>query len=217
MAATRKKVSRKPGRDQARSRILAAALHLFRTRGVEHVTFGDVAKRARASRPLVYFYFPTFEVLIKEAVLAGLEELRPRFGAAIAGARSGLEATEAIGRTYLAFQLEKPDLFFICMAAGSRARAGDGDTDLDRRLRAADEAVMDVFTGVLERGMKDGSVTREAGAPLMIALCLWAMTHGLAQFSATQGVSLQQLYGTTPRDVVEAGLGLLRRAIRAKG
>lgn len=203
-------------RAAARARILSAALRLFRERGVEHVTFGDVARKARASRPLVYFYFPTRHALILEAHLAGLQGLHARFRAAAATGRTGLAATESIGRAFLAYHDEAPDLFHICSLAAPPRRGSPSDDPLVAAVERETQAVMDLFVGVIERGQRDGSISRAAGAPLVIALSLWGLTHGLSQLAHTQREALTETYRIPPPALLEAGIALLTRALAGR-
>lgn len=212
MPAVRKK--RAVGsKEAARGRILAAAIHLFHHRGIENVTFGEVAKRARLSRPLVYFYFPDLHSLLLEAVLLALQKLHTRFLAAAATGRNGLEATQAIGRAYLAFHAEEPELFFLCMAVGPSRRGTGKPSALERLLETEERAVMAVLVGCVERGMKDRSVRADLESPLAVSLCLWALSHGLAQCSSSQREVIEADYGVSPTAFLETGLGLLTRAL----
>ena len=204
---------RREDRERTVARIVSAALALFRAKGIGNVTYGDVARRARISRPLVYFYFPEMQHLLAECLLTALADLGVRFAAAVKTGRTGLESTEAIGRAYLQFHRERPDLFFICTAVNPR-RVPDDASDLNARLEAADHAVMGLLTGSIERGMKDGSIRKDAGPTTLVALCLWSMTHGMAQFTSLQAENLATNYGTEPKALLEQGMDLLRAALR---
>ena len=96
-------------RERARQKILAAATHLFAERGLEDVTYGDIAKDSGLSRPLVYFYFPNQESLIQETFLTACQRLQERFVAAVSKASNGSESLMAIGRAYLQFHDDCPE------------------------------------------------------------------------------------------------------------
>ena len=204
-----------PNREAARGRILAAAVYLYHRHGIEAVTFGQVARRARLSRPLVYFYFPDQRSLLLEAVLEALVRLRRRFEAVAGAAADGLQATRALGRAYLDYHTEEPAYFHLCMAAGPARRSSPRSSALERLLVQEEQAVMGLLVGCVERGMADGSIRRDRGSPLVLSLCLWALTHGLAQCSESQQVVLAD-YGVTPPDLLRAGLDLLTSALQVK-
>ncbi|MEQ9298314.1 MAG: TetR/AcrR family transcriptional regulator [Cyclobacteriaceae bacterium] len=65
-------------RDQARDKIMSAALQLFGTNGYEATTISQIAKAAGYSKGLLYNYFDSKEDLLKELVASlskGEEEL----------------------------------------------------------------------------------------------------------------------------------------------
>jgi TetR/AcrR family transcriptional regulator, transcriptional repressor for nem operon len=66
-----------PGhREEARARILAAVGRGFRKRGYGGIGVDGLAKEAAVTSGALYGHFPSKEAAFKEAVLAGLDELR---------------------------------------------------------------------------------------------------------------------------------------------
>jgi hypothetical protein len=51
---------------------------------------------------------------------------------------------------------------------------------------AGDEAVGTVVQ-VIETGIRDGSICANVGDPLLLALSLWAFTHGIIQIAMAKG------------------------------
>jgi AcrR family transcriptional regulator len=75
-----KKAKRKPSRRQenkekTKQRILAAALHLFRTKGVENTTAKEISKRAKIAEGTLFNYFPTKEDLSLYFFQKGTDDL----------------------------------------------------------------------------------------------------------------------------------------------
>lgn len=206
---------RQEDRDRARSRILAAATALFHRHGIDRVTFGAVAKKARLSRPLVYFYFPDKRALFVEACLLAGQQLGERFLAASTGAPTGLDAVEAIGRAYVAFQEEEPALFFLLMAHTPTDRAKLAGDSPEACMAQQELAVMNLVTGSVKRGIADGSIRPDVGDPLTVALCLWGFTHGLAQLGATQRATIEDFHGTPIARFRDTGFQTLRRSLQA--
>ena len=214
MGTKKKARPRRQGdRERARARIIAAATQLFHRHGIENVAYGDIARKARLSRPLVYFYFPDLRTLLLEAVEAATLRLGERFTRAVQGAPNGLAATVAIGRAYLACHEEDPESFFLCMAAGPSRHPADTRKEIDQRLTATSQAVMNILVREVQRGQRDGSIDPKAGPPLMIALCLWSLSHGLAQFTTTQAATLRDEYHVRTGDFLAAGMKLLTHAL----
>ncbi|MBC7123931.1 MAG: helix-turn-helix transcriptional regulator, partial [Pseudothermotoga sp.] len=59
----------------ARERILEAAKAAFSERGFDGVSMEEIAQRAGVRKPLIYYYFPSKEVLFEEVWNRALEEL----------------------------------------------------------------------------------------------------------------------------------------------
>ena len=206
---------RQEDREKARSRIIAAATGLFYRHGVEKVTFGAIAKKARLSRPLVYFYFPDKRSLFVEACLRAGRALGERFVQAATAAKTGLDAVEAIGRAYVAFHEEEPELFFLLMANTANDRKLlEGDSP-EACLARQEFDVMGLVTAAVKRGIADGSIRPDVGDPLTVALCLWGFTHGLAQLGATQRATIENFHGTPISRFRDTGFATLRRSLQA--
>ncbi len=202
-------------RERRRAQILEAATGLFAKRGVENVTFGDIARKTRLSRPLIYFYFPDQRTLFLEAVLRAHTRLLTRFEAAIAAGKTGLDQIENIGRAYAAFHLEEPDAFQVCTAFDARpALPADGD-DLTRRLVESESRLHGLCVQALENGRCDGSIRTDIGQAAVLGMVLWGCVHGLAQLAATRGDVLRLEAGLTPAACLDAGFVLLRTALRS--
>ncbi len=205
-------------RDAAKARrcILDAAVQLFHQRGLDQVTFGDVARRARLSRPLVYFYFPDMRTLLLEAVLLGTRERRQRFDAAVNAKLNGLEEAAALGRAYLQFHFDRPALFFLCMATGPRLGGPGEPAPLERLLLNEEQGAMDLVARAVARGIQDGSIRPDVGNPKTVALSLWGLSHGLAQCSSAQGQLMEQHYQVPVPVFLETGFALLTQSLAAQ-
>src|SRR5438067_13326836 len=82
--------------EEARDRIHAVALSLFRKKGFDATTMRDIAAAAEVALGAAYYYFPSKDAIVlayyertnrksteqTEAVLAGTEDVRGRLGAA---------------------------------------------------------------------------------------------------------------------------------------
>src|SRR5512133_1754997 len=83
-----------------RKAILDAAEKTIASRGLENTNFGEIAKRSKLSRALIYVYFPKREDLIHAVCERGLQMLLDRFNELVAKPASGLEHTIALGHAY---------------------------------------------------------------------------------------------------------------------
>lgn len=215
MPKTRKAPTRREA-DKARSRIqiLDAAARLFAERGLESVAFGDIARAAGISRPLIYFHFKDRDELFLETVLRSHQQLHARFVAAVAEESEPIAQAEAIGRAYERFFRESRGEFVLmsCFEAAAGSRTFEGP--LVEQIRFHGHAMIELIVSVLARGRKEGGVRRDLGDPLKSALCLYAFTHGLLQMTASAGDHLQEQHGVRPAELIEQGFALLRAALR---
>lgn len=204
-----------PERELRRQQIIDAAVRIFAERGVENVTFGDIAKAAKLSRPLVYFYFPDLQSLFLECLLVASRELHRRFQLAARQNRNGLEQIMDIGHTYVRFATEEPALF-QCLAHNESMQPPEQlESPLHDECSALFDGIMGVMVAALQKGQRDGSIRSDLGDPGKVAICLWGLTHGLIQLHATKQPSIEEKLGSPFAELPEFGLGLIRRSLAA--
>jgi AcrR family transcriptional regulator len=204
-----------PDREQRRQEIIRAAIRLFSERGVENVTFGDIAKAARLSRPLVYFYFPDLDTLFTEAVIVGVNKVHQRFLSAARPAMNGLEQIMAIGAAYVQFARDEPQLFQLLAHKETKQSGTETEHPLEQECHQRFGDIMALLVAALQKGITDGSIRSDIGEPTKVAVCLWGLTHGLIQVAFNQQPTIQRKIGPAGDDLPDFGLNLLRRSLAA--
>jgi hypothetical protein len=53
---------------------------------------------------------------------------------------------------------------------------------------------MGVLVEAIQMGLADGSIRRDIGQPMMLAVSLWAFTHGVIQLAMAKGEDLARLH-----------------------
>lgn len=202
-----------PEREIRRQQIIDAAVRLFAERGMENVTFGDIAKAAKLSRPLVYFYFPDLQSLFFETLLVACIEVHRRFQAAARPNLSGLDQMLAIGRAYVSFAQERPELFHCLAHNESKQPPEELDHPLHQQCTGIFDAIMGLMVAALHKGMRDGSIRADLGDPGKVAICLWGMTHGLIQLSVTKQPTIDEKLGAPFTNMPDFGLGIIQRSL----
>lgn len=202
-------------RERARHKIVSAATDLFATRGLQDVTYGDIARRSRLSRPLIYFYFPTPEELIQETFVVACGRLQERFQNAIAGTKSGCDAVEAIGRAYLQFHEDCPSEARLMMLEGAQCHPSGPSGSATARLMDQKKDIIALVAAQVERGRADGSIRRDDSSPVVVALNLWAFVHGLGQLRSQLGWAIEGVHGVSLADFVTHGFRLIGEALQA--
>jgi AcrR family transcriptional regulator len=207
---------REEEKEERRQAILDAAEKVIARDGWEATNFGEIAKRARLSRSLVYFYFPTRDELFHAICGRGLADMEKRFAKAAASERTGLDQVMAIGQAYYEFSLAEP-LYFKVLA-DYQAR------DVDPAHECANEAeahghgrqCLTIVAQVLGQGLDDGSIRKSIGDPRSTAISVWAFTHGLIQIASRKEAMLKEDFGLTAAKAMEHGFGLLRGSLAAR-
>src|SRR3954465_4179408 len=95
-----KNAGRRPGADERREQVLAAAIHEFAEFGFHAARTAGIAERAGISQPYIYALFPNKKVLF----LACLEQvgtrIRPAFASAVRPSSTPSEALSQLGAAY---------------------------------------------------------------------------------------------------------------------
>lgn len=204
---------REEEKERRRAEILDAAERLYATKGWEAVAVDQVARSARLSRALVYVYFKD-----KEDLLFGIGEramltLRDRFVAALAQPASGREKIESIGRAYMGYAHEFPHYFDFCARFQSHAANAEPRTN-EGGCQIAGDQVIGTVVRAIEIGIADGSIRADIGDPLLLAMSLWAFTHGIIQLAMAKASELARRGIATPR-FADYAFGLLREMMQS--
>ena len=203
---------REEEKGRRRTEIIDAAEALYAELGWDAVTMGSVAKKARLSRALIYFYFRDKNDLLLAIAERALSDLREQFIAAAAALPLGIDKVQAIGRTYVLFQQEKPYRFDACSRFHAHQAAGQPTDDA---CAAAGDEVIAVIVQALVQGQADGSIREDIGNPVQICVMLWAFTHGLIQIGTNKAPEIARL-GVEVSQLMEGSFSMLRHMLTAK-
>jgi TetR/AcrR family transcriptional regulator len=203
---------REEEKERRRAEMVDAAGALYAERGWDAVTMENVAKKARLSRALLYVYFQDKNDLLFAICERALLELRSRFVKAAESHRVGIDQVHAIGRAYVLFQQEKPWMFDACTRFQAHQAAGE---PAEAATSAAGDAVIAVLVQALLHGQADGSIRKDLGAPVQVAVMLWAFTHGLVQVATNKAREIARM-GVDAPQLMEGSFGMLRYMLAAK-
>jgi TetR/AcrR family transcriptional regulator len=180
---------REEEKERRRAEILDAAEALYARKGWDALTMDQVARSARLSRALVYVYFRDKEDLLFAIGERAMRVLHERFVAAIGAHVSGMDQVEAIGRAYMGYAHEFPHYFDFCSRYQSHSTTADPSSNEGACLIGGDQAI-GTLVQAIETGIRDGSIRANIGNPLMLAITLWAFTHGIIQLAMAKGSDL---------------------------
>lgn len=181
-----------------REALIEAALDLIAKTGPAGFTFAEAARAAGVSPAAPYRHFRDRDALMADIAQRGFE----RFGADLRrawddGKPDPLSAFKNVGRAYLAFARAEPAYY----AAMFEARLPSGvNRELDQ---AADQA----FAVIRQASEVLSAKLPQKNRPpaLMMALHVWALSHGVASLFA-RGDAGRRSLPMPPEDLLEAGI-----------
>ena len=166
-------MTRKEQKEERRQAILMTALTLFVERGYHETKIGDIAAAVPMSVGLMFHYFESKEVLLKELV---------SMGANYTGSVSKVptDDPEAFFSAFLKqlfeFASTQPWVFYMFVLMGQARKAG-----MPEEVRAIAEQVNTASktADIIRKGQKSG-VFREGDA-LSLSVTFWAAVQGIME------------------------------------
>ena len=183
-----------------REALLDAALVLIAERGPGGFTFAEVARAAGVSAAAPYRHFRDRNALIAEIAKQGFERFAAALEAACQSGRSDpVVAIENCGRAYLTFARREPAAFAAMFEPGFPL---EEDSEL---LRASDNAFA-VLRRAAEAACAAWRGTGTRPPPMMVALHIWALSHGIAALFVGRTDAMRRKLPMAPEQLLEAGL-----------
>ena len=195
-------------KERRRTEIVDAAAVLYAEKGWDAVTMDQVARSARLSRALLYVYFRDKEELLFALGERAMKLQLERFTEAVARHARGADQVEAIGRSYMAYAMEFPHYFDACARFHAHSMSPDPGSN-EGACAAAGDAVLGVVVAAINTGIADRSIRADIGDPMLVAVTLWAFTHGVIQLAMAKGTDLARL-GISLPVFSEYSLSLMR-------
>ncbi|HPN06859.1 MAG TPA: TetR/AcrR family transcriptional regulator [Hyphomonadaceae bacterium] len=148
-----------------RAALIEEALKRLESGPAEALSLREVARNVGVSATAVYRHFPDKAALLDALCAVADERLADAFEKAMAKAKPGRDAFNAMGRAYVRFALANPSLFRQMMST----KPGKGDIPASRGRE------------ILARGIADlGGPDASKSVQDIRRLRAWSMVHGLA-------------------------------------
>lgn len=188
-----------------REALIDAALTLIGEKGPAGFTFADAARLAGVSPAAPYRHYRDRDALMADVARRGFELFEKRLTRAWnGGAPDALRALRGLGDAYLDFARDEPAYYAAMFEAGVVADAAP-------ELKLASNRAFDVLKGAAEAIA--GNLPPEGRPPpLMIALHIWALTHGVASLFG-RGDAARRKIPMPPRELLEAGVLVYLRGL----
>ena len=178
--------------------LVRAALDLIAQKGPAGFTFADAARWAGVSAAAPYRHYRDREELLSDVARQGFEKFEQQLAAAWDdGTPDPQTAFARLGKAYLAFARSEASYYSAMFEAGV-------PLDANPELRAAGDRAFSVVRRACEAVA--ALLPKEKRPPaLMMALHVWALSHGIASLFA-RGDGAQRPLPMTPEDLLEAGV-----------
>jgi len=192
-----------------REALIDAALALVADKGPAAFTIAEAARLAGVSPAAPYRHFRDAEALLAEVALRGFE----RFAAALSaawqeGRPDAVRAFMALGRAYLTFASDEPAYYATMFEARIAVESYPA-------LLTAGDRAFSILRDAAER--LTAALPPERRPPsLMMALHVWALSHGIAALFVRPTPSRRKL-PMSPDDLLEAGVLIYLQSLGLAG
>jgi AcrR family transcriptional regulator len=194
-----------PKAEETRTRILDAALRLFRDRGFEQTTMREVAAEAGVATGGAYYYFRSKEELVMAFYLRTSDEAREKFAEAIGATKDLKKRLRAMIDLKFEQFAEHRELMVALLKAGVDPR--DPLSPFGDETKEVRDATIAWYTRAVEGS--DVTITKDL-APYVPRL-LWLYHMGLIYFWIVDTSPEQR----RTRRLIEATLDLVIQLLRA--
>ena len=192
-----------------REALIQGVLDLIAEKGPAGVTIADAARAAGVSSAAPYRHFRDREALLAEVARRGFEQFEAQLaGAWNRGEPDPISALGRMGAAYLGFARAEPAYYAAMFEAGVPG-------DVDPALRQAGDRAFGVGREAAERVV---ALVPPAQRPpaLMVALHVWALTHGIASLFGRADAARRPL-PMSPEDLLEAAVLVYLRGFGLAG
>ncbi|WP_456095377.1 TetR/AcrR family transcriptional regulator [Pseudothermotoga hypogea] len=184
----------------ARERILEAAKAAFSERGFDGVSMEEIAQRAGVRKPLIYYYFPSKEVLFEEVWNRALEELENHIFKEVENENYYVRKIKRFLRAYIDFVTSRKVLSKVIEKERASVLDESGQGDVWKRLKRRYDDFLNRVAQLIEEGKKNELVNPEIDsqtAAKLITEALAASTTSGSVLKSIESFILSGLMGRT--------------------
>jgi AcrR family transcriptional regulator len=185
--------------------LLRAALELIAQKGPGGFTFAEAARWAGVSPAAPYRHFRDRDELLASIALRGFHQFEAVLARAWDDGRPDVfVALDRLGRGYLEFARVEPAYYSAMFEAGIPLATNS-------ELREAGERAFAVLRGAAEK-LCAQAPARNRPPALMVALHIWAMSHGIASLFG-RGDAARRALPMSPEELLEAEVLIYLRGL----
>jgi AcrR family transcriptional regulator len=185
--------------------LIRAALELIAQKGPAGFTFAEAARWAGVSPAAPYRHFRDRDELLADVARRGFDQFEAALSRAWDGGRPDpFTAFDRVGRAYLHFAKSEPAYYSAMFEAGIPLES-------DPELREAGERAFAVLRTATER-LVATMPAKERPPVLMMALHIWALSHGIASLFG-RGDAARRPLPMSSEDLLEAAVLVYLRGL----
>ncbi|WP_461791143.1 TetR/AcrR family transcriptional regulator [Pseudothermotoga sp.] len=184
----------------AREKILEAAKAAFSEKGFDGVSMEEIAQRAGVRKALIYYYFPSKEVLFEEVWNRALEELENHIFREVEGESYYVRKIKMFLRAYIDFVTSRKVLSKVIEKERASVMDESGEGDVWKRLKRRYDAFLNRVAQLIEEGKKSELINPELDSQTTARLITEALVATASSGSAVQSIEsfiLSGLMGKT--------------------
>lgn len=164
-------------KEQRREDIIAAASHVFCTKGLENATMDEIAKHAELSKATLYLYFKNKEELFLAVLLIVVDEFCNTIEASQKAENTCTENLHAMGRAYVDFYLKFSDYLKMLNRLEPVDEVMFEKYEISYDLASGNNRIWEIVCKPIIDGIEVG-VFKPDTNPIEIALSLWMSSIG---------------------------------------
>ncbi len=161
-------------KEELKALILDAARKLFVKKGIEQTTIRNIADSIDYSVGTVYVYYKDKNSILNDLHSQGFAQLISNMSV-LANVSEPMERLKALGRLYMKFALENPDMYdlmFIMKAPIEFLK------DREQEQWNEGKATFDFLTGTVTQCMEAGYFKGHSVLP--VSFLIWSVVHGMS-------------------------------------
>ena len=192
-----------------REALIRAALNLIGEKGPAGFTFAEAARWAGVSPAAPYRHYRDRDELLSDVAKRGFDQFEQALARAWNdGKPKPSDAFDRLGKTYLEFARTEPAYYSAMFESGI-------PLDTNPELRDAGERAFNVLRQATEV-MIATMPAKNRPPVMMMALHIWALSHGIASLFG-RGDAASRKLPMTPEELLEAGVLLYLRGLGQPG
>ncbi|HMP28336.1 MAG TPA: TetR/AcrR family transcriptional regulator [Saprospiraceae bacterium] len=169
-------------KEELKSLILQAAKKLFVEKGIEQTTIRNIASEIEYSIGTVYVYYKDKNDILHDLHSQGFKQLGGAMKV-LFNVADPMERLKALGRVYLEFAIENPDLYDLMFVMKAPMEFLES---VHKEHWNEGKATFDVLRATVQQCMEKGHFVNHQLEPL--AFAIWSMVHGMASLHISQRI-----------------------------